>query len=578
VKAALLASVDPDPALAGKTVSGGRLNVNRALDQAGPSWLTAIPTAPGTLAPGATAPVTVTVNPKGLAAGQWSGVVTVATDDPLHPQLPIAVTATISGCRSLDVTPATHDFGNRFLGSVTAFNLTLHNACNDAVTVSDVSSPGPAFTLAASLPLTVPAFKDITVPVEFRPQASGPVSGIMVLITDADEDPFKNVTLSGAGVLPPIAAVNPAQVSRTLSSGASVKVDLEIDNTGGSDLNWTLANVDKVAEAAASYAASHFAPQDRNLPDLRIGNPVIESAGGPDGFGYRWIDSDQPGGPVYQWQDIKATGTPVLQACLDCNVLKSLSFPFPLYGSNFTQVNITSKGWVNFGTASFQYTNYPLPGTSMPNDLVAAFFDDLTTSNGGVVYFQDFGDRAIIQWDKVGFYSGAGDLTFQIVLRSNGTIEYYYENMNGSVLSGTTGIQNASASVGLQVQYNTAYVKNHLAVRISTQPTWLRASTLAGTVPAGGNQHLDLTLDAASLLPGTYSQTMILSDNNPAQPVLQIPVTLAVVGAPGTSRVLRVGPSALAGAAGSRYFMWNMTVGGETRGLAKGSRYSLYLK
>ena len=41
VKAALMASVDPIPAMAGLTVTGGRLNVNAALDEAGPSWLSA---------------------------------------------------------------------------------------------------------------------------------------------------------------------------------------------------------------------------------------------------------------------------------------------------------------------------------------------------------------------------------------------------------------------------------------------------------------------------------------------------------------------------------------------------------
>lgn len=577
VKAAILSSTDPDPALNGRTVTGGRLNARKALDATGPNWLRATPNLPAALAPGSSAPVTVTIDPAGMVAGHWEGIVNIATDDPAHAMLPLGVSADITGCRTLSVAPLSFDFGSRAVGSVSRTDLTLSNACNDTVTVSSASSDNPAFALVATLPFQVLPFQTLTVPAEFRPTAAGAVSGSLSLASNADADPVKTVALLGQGVVPPFATVTPAAVSRTLSPGATAVVDLDIGNTGGSDLLWTLAIVSRGFSPQATYDASHFAVQQKGAPDNRVGLPVTESSGGPDAFGYRWTDSDQPDGPVYQWQDISATGTLVLSGCDDCSGNRPLSFAFPFYGNRFSQVNFTTNGWASFDNQSAQFSNFPLPSTSMPSNLVAGFFDDLTTSTGGV-YFQDFGDRAIIQYQNVALFSGGGNVTFQIVLHSDGEIDLYYENMTGSLLSATTGIQNATGAVGLQVQYNTAYIKNHLAVRFRAMPDWLRVSALSGTVPAGGSQRLALTLDAGSIAPGTYAQTMTLTSNNPAQTPISIPVNLTVTGIVGISRVLRVGPSALPAAAGSRYYLWNMTVGGETRGLVQGSRYKLYLK
>lgn len=576
VKEILLASTDPIPSLAGRTVTGGRLNVSSALSEAGPAWLTAAPMDPATLPPGASAPVTFTVNPAGLMAGAWTGVVTVGTNAPGQPEFPVAITANISGCRSLVLLPDALDFGTQFVGASSSRTLALRNDCNDAVTVSAASVDHADFAFLGTLPVTVPPSSTVEVQVRFAPASAGSVYGTLSLTTDADTQPVKTATLTGIGVTPPLVVVAPTSVSRSLVAGASTVVDLDIGNDGGFPFTWRMTGVDQGLRAQADYDASHFVTQVKGAVDARVGRPVTQASGGPDAFGYQWADSDEPNGPVFQWNDISSTGIPVVGGCDDCVTTRALTFGFPMYGGTFNQVNVTTNGWVNFGTPSAQYSNYPLPSASMPAYLVAGFFDDLTTSSG-TIYFQDFGDRAVIQYQNVPRLSGDGTLTFQIVLHADGAIYLYYQNVTGNLLSGTTGIQDGTRATGLGIQYNTTYVRNGLAVRIAALPPWLRLSAVSGTVNPGSAQRLALTLDASQLEPGVYTQIMTLTHDNPLQAPIDVPVTLTV-GETGLSRILRVGPSAQAAAAGSRHFFWNLTVGGETRGLTRGSRYTLYLK
>lgn len=76
------------------------------------------------------------------------------------------------------------------------------------------------------------------------------------------------------------------------------------------------------------------------------------SAGGPDQFGYTYLDSNDPGGPAYGWKDISATGT---LASGWTSYDDGYAGPFPLgftfnyYGQDYTEVYIGSNGYLSFG-------------------------------------------------------------------------------------------------------------------------------------------------------------------------------------------------------------------------------------
>lgn len=167
--------------------------------------------------------------------------------------------------------------------------------------------------------------------------------------------------------------------------------------------------------------------------------------GGPDGFGYTYIDSDYNGGPSFNWIDITSTGTP-MNLGDDDNTVVNLSFSFPFYDTTYNFINIQSNGTVTFDSSYTGLSNSPLPtdAYSGPKDIVAFYWADQNPSGHGQVYFQDFGSYAVVEFYEVPEYGGSTYNTYEVVLHDNGDIYMNYLSVT-DYSDETIGIQDASA-------------------------------------------------------------------------------------------------------------------------------------
>jgi subtilisin family serine protease len=581
IKSTLMASADPVPALSGKCVSGGRLNVNNALGLAGLPWLTVSPRGPGTIDPDSSLALSATVDASGLTAGRHVGRVEISTNDPAHPSVPLTVIADISGCRKLSVDPSSHLFGEIWLGQSATVDITLANVCNEPVTVTNLGLTGTAFSQNRTLPMSVPAFGETKIQVRFAPTAKGNHSGSLVIMSDAEDLPMVSIPLTGSGIAPPSISVTPAFLDVKLPKGANAKRTITISNPGGAPLSYQVAGAAGDSTAVATspvYGPEHYQVlADRLAPDPRKGAPVVQGQGGPDGFGYSWTDSDQPGGPAFVWTDISATGKllPIVSGCLDCFEKVGISFPFSFYDESHDSLFVSSHGYLTFGAGSTQYSNYPLPSVSAPRRMIAGFWDDLYPGGTGDVYYQAFADRMVIQYHQVGHYSGLGTFTFQIVLNRDGSILYYYKTLVGDATSATVGIQDMNGSVGLGIAYNAPFLHDGMAIRIASTPAWLSLSANEGVIPAGGSATIEATFDATALQAGSYGQVLIFTSNSPDGDKT-VACSLTVEGL--RLRNARAGVSATPVARGAQYSILNLKAGGAGGKLLKGAAYSLVLE
>jgi hypothetical protein len=183
-------------------------------------------------------------------------------------------------------------------------------------------------------------------------------------------------------------------------------------------------------------------------------------SGGPDAYGYYFIDSQDSAfnAPEYNWIEISTYGTEIAFTGDDENFGPFLiGFTFGFYGVDFLTFRACTNGFVSFTSNSSSYSNLAIPNANEPNDLVAAFWDDLWFEFGGdAYYYSNNSDTLIIEWKEVPFLDGSGIATFEAIITANGNILFQYNTVTGTNLSHSIGIENQSGSVGLQYVYNTA--------------------------------------------------------------------------------------------------------------------------
>ncbi len=382
-------------------------------------------------------------------------------------------------------------------------------------------------------------------------------TNIVVTSNDSNE-PSTNVAVSLLVTASPTIVTLPDSIIKIMAPNTTSTDTLVIKNTGGAPLTWSLE--EGFGKPNAPYVPQPQAdelypprtgrdgwviPYGKDEKDPHTGPPVLLGAGGPDSAGYRWIDSNEPGGPTFSWTDITSIGDSIPRTSWigssgtanddDGRVHIDIPFPFTFYGNTFDSVKVVTNGWIGFTTSSTStaFSNVAIPAAGVPNDAVYPFWDDMDFGTGGQAhYYHDIpNNRFIIQYTNVPHYTGTvGVYTFQVILYANGSILFQYLDLQGTVNSSTIGIENGSGTVGLQVAFNSSYPQNNLAVFLGKDVSWLSSDPTSGTIAAGDSAKIALTFDSNGLAPAEadYYADLIISSNDFANTPKVIPVHLVV--------------------------------------------------
>ncbi len=212
-----------------------------------------------------------------------------------------------------------------------------------------------------------------------------------------------------------------------------------------------------------------------------------------DRFGYRWDDT-----VAFDWIDatvgtLVMEGTSIKALDEEYSDLLPIGFVFPFYEKSYSQVAVAVNGILTFEAGSPSFTNLPMPRDTPPNNVVAAFWDDLVAREGGKIYSYattSGGQKVfVIEWQNVTRYGQADLLTYEVILYENGDIRLQYQTLGGDVSQATAGIEDLDGIVGLTYVHNAPGLVSGKAIlftrpgdfgRVKTLPLYQSGFTFAG--------------------------------------------------------------------------------------------------
>ena len=270
-------------------------------------------------------------------------------------------------------------------------------------------------------------------------------------------------------------------------------------------------------------------------------SPFESPSGGPDNDGTFWADSNNEPGLSYDWIDISDIGTLYnFSNNDDAGNSIDIGFDFEFYNQNYSQCIISPNGWVGFGNDNNAWDNQEIPNSSAPSPAIFGFWDDLNPVNdncndycSGNVYYHSNDDRMVIWFNEVAHWWTNYENSFydfQIVLNSNGEVNFNYRSIIGSY-SPTIGMQNSIGDSAFMLAFaadptTDLFVQDNMTVSFKKGADWLTISPNSGELDQGSSFSHYIEVSTNNIIQGDYLAYINLQSN--AQPEVIFPVNLIV--------------------------------------------------
>ena len=123
----------------------------------------------------------------------------------------------------------------------------------------------------------------------------------------------------------------------------------------------------------------------------------------------------------------------------------TLPFDFPFYGTYYTTMYISSNGLITFTGPDRSYSN-SISGLSGKLAIAPAWYDWETNAPHDIYIWQPDSSHVIIRWEVAALYDSGTAANFEVILGSDGVIQFNYGQNNGPIWA-TVGISNGAGAI-----------------------------------------------------------------------------------------------------------------------------------
>jgi hypothetical protein len=312
---------------------------------------------------------------------------------------------------------------------------------------------------------------------------------------------FLKITNQGDDIAPDVIGIlRSADQYITILDSVGTFGTLLIDSSAVNDQDYFIVKVSENCPVQYDAAYSIQLSTHNGLYPYSASNSFVISVArpsgldptGPDPYGYYAYSSDDilfEQSPQFNWVEVNGVGT-MISVPSNGNYTQTVSLPFNFkyYDNNFSQVRISTDGWIAPGSGTqVSPENFPLPHQDDINNMVCAFWDDLFSTypnQGKLYYYNDAANhRFMVEWDKVKHANDTLNTeTFQIMLLD--PIYYPTQTGDGEIIfqyktaeepgACTMGIEDNTETIGLQYVFDGIYditateVRNEYAIKFTT--------------------------------------------------------------------------------------------------------------